>query len=266
MIQWIRALPKTLRIVICVTGAMMIGVAALVLLSIALGGLIVGGMLLFQTREERIGPEHYQYAYAVVEDWNRKQIGTDNDRDSLFGYGEYLYNSHLLLFPRETPSTLDEFYFAWESMGFDVDGFAVYFTCKLDEAAYQGFKAGLADFAVKTDHGVQRPVYDMEHFQHPTYILQWLDADEKWEVLEYIMLDDANCTAVFVYNTIGMREDIEKNSVYTITPSTLDLLGPYHRTGFTFDLKSLNKGFEGFSIYDGFESAEYDLSFLDYLK
>lgn len=50
------------------------------------------------------------------------------------------------------------------------------------------------------------------------------------------------------------------------TPAMLDLLGEQSRTGFTFDLESLNKRFEDFSVYDGFENAEYDLTFLDYLN
>lgn len=264
--DWYRNLPGFWRGVLTAVGLLLLAPLVAMVVKALLGLAIVGVMLLFQTREVRIGPEHYQYTYKVVEDWRREQTGTQSDRENLFGFGEYLYNSHLLLFPRETPATLDEYYFAWESMGFDVDGFAVYFTCRLDEAAWQGFTQGLADFAIATDVGVQRPLYDTEHFQHPTYILQWLDAGEKWEVLEYIMLDEANRTAVFVYNTLGMREEIEENSAYTTTPATLDLLGEQSRTGFTFDLESLNKHFEGFSVYDGFENAEYDLSFLDYLN
>lgn len=262
--RWFHTRSKPLKILLGALGLLLIGVVGAMLTPILLGLLVVGGMLLFQTHEERIGPEHYQYTYAVVEDWNRHSSGTD--RENLFGYGEYLYNSQLLLFPRETPSTLDEYYFGWEAMGFDVDGYAVYFTCRLDEADYRSFAEGLANFAITTDSGVLRPICDTEHFQHPTYILQWLDVDDKWEVLEYIMLDDANRTAVFVYNTIGMRDDIEANSAYTTTPTTLDVLGEHRRTGFTFDLESLNKHFDGFSIYDNFDTATYDLSFLEYLK
>ena len=50
------------------------------------------------------------------------------------------------------------------------------------------------------------------------------------------------------------------------TPATLDLLGEQSRTGFTFELDSLNQLIEGVSVYDGFENAEYDLSFLDDLN
>ncbi len=266
MKSWYQGLPGFCRGLMTAAGALLLAPVLVMMMKALLGLAIVGLMLLMETREERIGPEHYQYTFGVVEEWNQKQLGTENDRKNLFGYGEYLYNSHLLLFPRETPSTLDEYYFAWESMGFDVDGFAVYFTCRLDEAAWQGFTEGLANFAITMDIGVQRPLYDTEHFQHPTYILQWLDAGEKWEVLEYIMLDAENRTAAFVYNTLGMREEIEENSAYITMPATLDLLGEQSRKGFTFDLDSLNKHFEGFSIYDGFETAEYDLSFLDHLR
>lgn len=229
-----------------------------------LGLLIVGGMLLLGPREERIGPEHYQYMYGVIEDWNR-HASQGGQRESLLGHGEYMYNSHLLLFPRDTPGTLKEFYFAWEAMGFDADGFAAYFTCEMTEADYAGFAQGLADFAITTDAGVLKPIYDTEHFQHPAYILQWLDADGKWEALEYIMLDEANRTAVFVYNTIGMREKVEEHSTYATTPTTLDILGGrvfHERSAMPFTYRPE----DGFTIYAGFDTAEYDLSFLEFLK
>ena len=71
--------------------------------------------------------------------------------------------------------------------------------------------------------------------------------DQKWEVLEYIMLDEKNHTAVFVY-TMGELEYIEEHSTYTVTPSELHFLN------------------EDFSIYEDFENSTYDISFLEYLK
>lgn len=246
-------------------GGLLLAAPALVMaMKALLGLLIVGVMLLLGTHEERIGPEHYQYMYGVIEDWNRHAT-PGHEREDLFGFGEYRYNSHWLLFPRETPGTLKEFYFAWEAMGFDVDGFAVYFTCRMTEADYAGFAQGLADFAIVTEAGVQRPLYDTEHFQHPAYILQWLDVDGKWEVLEYIMLDEANRTAVFVYNTIGMRAEVEEHSAYTTTPTTLDILDGQVFEG-AETLYSAYRAEDGFSIYAGFDTAEYDLSFLEFLK
>ena len=48
----------------------------------------------------------YQYMYdGIVKDWN-KAATPGHEREDLFGYGAYLYNSYLLLFPRETPSSL----------------------------------------------------------------------------------------------------------------------------------------------------------------
>ena len=70
---------------------------------------------------EQIGVENYQYMYdGILDDWGRI---TDSEKDNLFGYGEYLYNSFLLLFPRETPSTLTDYYFSWLG-AIDVDYFA----------------------------------------------------------------------------------------------------------------------------------------------
>lgn len=264
MKSWYQGLPGVWRGLMTAAGVLLLAPVLVMVMKALLGLAIVGLMLLMGTREERIGPEHYQYMYGVIEDWNR-HASPGSERDSLLGHGEYMYNSHLLLFPRETPGTLKEFYFAWESMGFDVDGFAAYFTCEMTAEDYAGFAEGLADFAIATEAGVQRPLYDTEHFQHPAYILQWLDVDGKWESLEYIMLDEANRTAVFVYNTIGMRKVVEEHSAYTTTPTTLDVLEGrvFHEHGrmpYTYQPE------DGFTIYAGFDTAEYDLSFLDYLK
>ena len=61
--------------------------------------------------KERTDISDYQFMYeGVVKEWNKQ---SSPDRDTLLGFGEYLYNSQLLIFPRETPSTLQEYYFHW---------------------------------------------------------------------------------------------------------------------------------------------------------
>ena len=188
----------------------------------------------------------YQYMYdGIVKDWNKAAMPNSN-RDNLFGYGEYLYNSYLLLFPRETPSTLQEFYLHW-SKGMDVDGYAIYFTCQLSDDNYIAFADGLDNFSIqKSDESIEL-LYDDTHFPLPVYILQWSNVGGKWEVLEYIMLDKENNTAVFVY-TMSELEFIEENSAYDITPSEMHFLA------------------EDFSIYEDFENSTYDISLLEYLK
>lgn len=195
--------------------------------------------------EERISTSDYQYMYdGVVEDWN-KTVNASYQRENLFGYGEYLYNSYLLLFPRETPSTLQEYYFHWSQL-MDVDGYAIYFTCKLNEENYYEFAAGLNSFCVQNGNETIKPLYDDTHFPLPAHILQWSHVGGKWEVLEYIMLDEKNQTAVFVY-TMSELEYIEEHSAYQVTPTEMDFLS------------------EDFSIYDDFENSTYDISFLNYL-
>ena len=212
--------------------------------------------------EVRTGPAHYQYTYEVRRDWERHMDERAREQ-GLFGYGEYRYQSHLLLFPRETPSTLREYYFRW-SPQIDVDGFACYFTCGLTEENYAGFAQGLADFVLRSPMGEFRPLYDDEHFAYPAYILQWMEPGRKWQVLEYILLDEADHTVVFVYCTIGMEDDVEANSACDITPTTWDILPDN-----VMPRDLLPPGYRhygGFSIYGDFENAEYDLSFLDYLN
>ena len=250
MKNWVMGLPKPVKraaiIVAAPLGCMVMSFA----LILTVGTLIVTPYYISQ--ESRTGPEHYQYIFERSE----------SRRNGLFGYGEYKYCSYLLLFPRETPSTLDEYYYRCEPM-MDVDGYGVYFTCKLTEENYACFADGLAHFVMHTETGDIQPIYDTEHFQHPTYILQWLDVDEKWEVLEYIMLDEANSTAVFVYTMLGIPEDVEENSSYTTMPSEWNILSREQKMSKDM-IPSRHR--EGFSIYANFDTATYDLSFLDYLK
>ncbi|MBE6767482.1 MAG: hypothetical protein E7549_01050 [Ruminococcaceae bacterium] len=208
--------------------------------------LMVCTTLLFSSCKERTDIADYQYMYdGIVEDWN-KLTTADMKETSLLGFGEYRYNSELILFPRETPSTLKEFYFHW-TPGIDVDGYAIYFTCSLSEEKYADFSQGIQEFTIQNGNTTTALLYDDTHFALPTYILQWSEVGEKWEVLEYIMLDENNHTAVFVYT---MRElgYIESHSDYCVTPSQMTFLD------------------ENFSIYDGFENSVFDLSFLESLN
>ena len=71
--------------------------------------------------------------------------------------------------------------------------------------------------------------------------------ENKWEVLEYIMLDEINSTAIFVY-TMSELDYIEQHSSYTVTPTEMHFLE------------------KDFTIYDDFERSAYDISFLEYLN
>lgn len=257
---WVMGLPKPVKWLVVIIAALLIGIAVLYLFALLIALLLV--CWVNHSTDVRTGPEHYQYTYAMIEDWNKRTL---NDREDIFDYGEYLYNSHMLLFPRETPSTLKEYYFYW-SQSIDVDYYGVYFTCQMTETEYADFAEGMESFIMTTAGGTVGPICDTEHFEYPTYILQWLDEGDKWEVLEYVMLDAANQTAVFVY-TMGALEKIEANSAYAVTPKTMEILsGEQQGNGFSFDLPGIQQYFSGFSVYDDFDTATYDLGFLDYLK
>ena len=165
----------------------------------------------------------------------------------MFGYGEYLYNSYLVLFPRETPSTLNDFYFEW-TPGIDVDFFAAYFTCQLTDDNYSFFVNELSNVTFKTKEKETKLLFNDENFEFAAYVIQWLKPGEKWEVLEYILLDDGNNTVVFVY-TMGRLNVINDYSSYNIMPKD-----------------EFDEDIVGFSIYDDFENATYNIEFLDYLN
>ncbi len=207
------------------------------------------------------GINNYQRMYTVVNEWN-KQTDSSHRKDNLFGFGEYLYNSYLILFPRETPTKLTDFYFKWSAM-IDVDLFAVYFTCQLDETNYVNFINGLNNFSFSFEENTTYLLYDNEHFDYPAYILQWMNPTEKWEVYEYILLDEKNHTFIFVYNTLGGLDDIVKYASYNVEPNCNqeDVIDD--------ELKNVvaSNSYDGFSIYLFKNSTNqiYDNSFLSYL-
>ena len=192
------------------------------------------------------GVENYQYMYDVVKDWNAK-AEADSQRSDLFGFGEYLYNSHLILFPRKAPYSLKDFYFEWKP-SIDVDGYAAYFTCKLNEDNFASFADGLENFTIKTPEKETKLLHDDKNFEYDAYIIQWVKPDEKWEVLEYVLLDEENNTVIFVY-TMSMLDKIDDYASYNVMPKD-----------------KMSEDLVGFSIYDDFENATYDIEFLEFLN
>lgn len=218
--------------------------------------------------KDKIGKENYQYIYDVVYDYN-KTMTPAGKKENLFGYGEYLYNSYLVLIPRFTPSTLDEFCYTWvEKM--DVDGFGIYFTCRLCEESFEKYKEGLENFTIKKGDSTKKVIINNADFKYPTYILQWLEPKNKWEVLEYIMLDKENNTVIYVY-TMSELNWLEANSRYEIKPycDLKDVIKSEQtdNSDMNQNMYSIYLAYEdGRYIYKDFENMIYDNSFLDCLN
>ena len=60
---------------------LLVGAVVAAILPILLGGLFVGAVVLHDaiTTKNYIGPEYYQYTYAMIEDWNKNSLGTDRE-------------------------------------------------------------------------------------------------------------------------------------------------------------------------------------------
>ncbi|MBO4413356.1 MAG: hypothetical protein J5830_01490, partial [Clostridia bacterium] len=102
------------------------------------------------------------------------------------------------------------------------------------------------------------------HFAYPAYIIQWLSPGGKWQTLEYFLIDEKENTVIFSYvMATGGFYELDEVVSYDILPNT-DLNS-------VIDEKDKNGGTqyaEGFTVYfpDDMEGANYDLSFLEYLK
>lgn len=205
--------------------------------------LIVSLLFLQGCTKVKTGEKNYQYMYdGIFEDWCKQTKPREGQTD-LLEYGEYRYNSELLLFPRETPTTLGEFYMRWSTL-MDYDAIAIYFTCELDQYNYDNFKDGLNNF--KIDRYGSGLRYDTENFDYPTYILKWGWCGGVRHV-EYVMLSEDDLTAIFVFAMYDSSlNDIAKNAKYNVLPHDIDAVK-------TSNIYPLNSDFY------------YDVSFLKYL-
>lgn len=212
---------------------------------------------------QRRGVSEYQFMYDGMLDV-RNLLNLSSVSDSMLGFYPYSYYSHLVLFPKETPSTLTDFYFHWmKTLAYDIYNVGIYFTCTLTDENYESFCNGLADFEIISGENTFKPLYDEEHFSLPTYILQWAYVGTNNKVLEYVMLDNENNTVIFVYTSEGYGHIQEETSYQVFPHSDMDFLGYEFSIYRTFEENSAGEIFE--TRYD-IENAVYDISFLDYLK
>ena len=152
------------------------------------------------------------FLFSTLDKCTEKKKVDDYQRifkyESDISYGKYKYNSYLLLFPRDTPKTLTNFYYV-DRIGVFFNCYAIYFTCTPTKENYDAFVDGLDNFVVKYGDEERKLLVNTDNFAYKTYIAQWREPTDKWEVLEYILLDEDNNTIIFVY-TMGMIEHIEK--------------------------------------------------------
>ena len=150
----------------------------------------------------------------------------------------------------------------------DVDEYGIYFTCELDEQSYLNYKNGLESFTIKVRDDCNSLLFDNESFEYPAYIVQWLRPTEKWEVLEYIMLDETNRTVIYVY-TMGCLQEIDNNSSYSIMPKV------NVKNVVSNQNNNINDGFSAYfmsdiedsyyHVYPTLDELEYDNSFLQFM-
>ena len=187
--------------------------------------------------------EDYQIIFNIADTF---KIGTRK----VFGFGEYKYNSYLLLVPKETPSTLEKFYYRWNG-GMDVDDYGFYFECKLEKEKFDNYVNGLDNFDIKVGEKTNKLIKTEGVFEFPTYVAQWENVGPKWQVFEYIMLDTDENKVIYAFSMSTGYEEIIKNASYNIAP----------KNGVDNVPKEMNE----FSIYkDAEEDSHYQLDEMVY--
>lgn len=162
------------------------------------------------------GAENYHIIYDNVYEAN-KTFTKAGQKETLLGWGEYMYCSYMLLFPREAPENLLEFEYYW-AQGIDYDDYGIYFSYKLDENEYLDFKNKIGEFSITYKDQVNKPLFLEDTFEYPAYILSWSkDVDDRG-FCEYIMLDDESCTVINVYQIFYGLDDLSGKADFNILP------------------------------------------------
>ena len=220
----------------------------------------------FGMTKEKTKISDYQYIFDIVKDLDKASIYKETE-ETVFNYGEYCYNSFLLLVPRETPSTLISFYFRWQQ-GIDLDDLGFSFECKLEKDSFDNYVNGLDSFSITTGDDINKCLKIEDKFDHPVYIIQWLIPSEKWKVFEYIMVDSQNATVVYVYSILDCFKHVKDNTKYNIAPNvdkSLVLEGYGNvEDGFSIYMKS-GTPTEYYHNPPKLSDLSYDTSFLSYL-
>lgn len=209
----------------------------------------------------------YQYIFDIVKDLDRVSTVRVTE-DMVFNYGEYCYNSFLLLVPRKTPSTITSFYFRWQQW-IDVDDLGFSFECKLGKDAFESFINGLDSFCVTIGDDINQCLRIEDRFDYPVYIVQWLIPNKKWNVFEYIMVDYPNNAVMYVYSLCGCFKYVKDNVNYNIAPNVNDdmVLGDCGNVedGFSVYMKPGTRT-EYYHYPPKLSDLLYDASFLNYLS
>lgn len=216
--------------------------------------------------KEKTKISDYQYIFDIVKDLDEASIYKETE-ETVLNYGEYCYNSFLLLVPRKTPSTLTSFYFRWQQ-GMDLDDLGFSFECKLEKDSFDNYVNGLDSFSVTTGDDINKCLKIEDKFDHHVYIIQWLIPNEKWKVFEYIMVDSQNTTVVYVYSIFDCFKHVKDNTKYNIAPNVdkslvLEGFGNVE-DGFSIYMKS-GTPTEYYNNPPKLSDLSYDTSFLSYL-
>lgn len=162
--------------------------------------------------------QDYHMIYDNVDNAN-KTFTKEGQKETLLGWGEYMYCSYMLLFPRECPDDILEFEYYW-NQSIDYDGYGIYFSYELDEEEYKSFKNKINEFSVTYQNQVNKPIFLEDAFEYPAYILSWSNDVENSGFCEYIMLDDESCTVINVYKMFYGLEELQSKADFNILPKS----------------------------------------------
>lgn len=198
--------------------------------------------------EGYVNTTDYNVIYSNVENVNKTLVKAAQ-KETLLEFEEYSYCSYMMLFPRETPDNLGEFYFRWKE-SIDYDNYSIYFTYTLEKEDYENFKDALANCTFTYGDYENQPIYTDSLFEYPAYILTWTSDSDFGGISEYLMLDDQNRTVINVYRLSTSLSSLDELANYAIMPKDSDFSAVYTLCKPNATLAK-HSGFSVYSFPDG---------------
>ena len=175
--------------------------------------------------------EKYDVIYSVPD--NGVKI------DTVLGSGGYTYESYLILFPKERPENIEDFYY-YVRPGIDYDTHCICFTYTLEKEYFKSVAEEMKNFSVTYNGITNTVIYDETHFDYPAVILAWPNEDfGKCKPAEYILLDYDNCRMINVFKICAFFSDFDGHTPVNVLPKCIEGIIPKDMVNYCEDAFSI---------------------------
>ena len=147
----------------------------------------------------------------------------DKDGKDRFSFENDTYNSLLVMFPREKPEELLEFYYYCDGGG--ISDYAICFSYKLEENEYNELLNKAKSYKVTYEGVEHKVIYTEDDFYYKAVIFSWDSTYQ--DIYEYSLFDDNNHVVINVFIKGSSISRVQANCNYNIQPIKTNFIYKY---------------------------------------